>query len=79
MHGEIAGQRRRDPELLLRPVDIGDAMPWRRFDQPSQPNARAENEFRVARLIASGAALERGQDCAVAPVAADGKIVEPHI
>jgi hypothetical protein len=54
-------------------------MPWRRFDQPPQPNARAENEFRIARLIAPSAALERGQDCAVAPVAADGKIVEPHI
>ena len=27
LHGAIAGQRGGDPELLLRPVDIGDAVP----------------------------------------------------
>jgi hypothetical protein len=45
LHGCIAGQRRRDPKLLLLPVDVRNAMAWRWLDQPAQPNARSENEF----------------------------------
>ena len=78
LHGAIAGQRSRDAELLLRPVDVGDAVAGRRLDQAAQPDARAENEFRVARLVAARAAPEGGQDRAVAAVAADGEIVEPQ-
>jgi hypothetical protein len=79
LHGAIAGQRSGDSELLLGPVDIGDAVAGRRLDQASQPDGRAENEFRIARLVAARTAPKGGQDRAVAAVAADGEIVEPHV
>jgi hypothetical protein len=54
-------------------------VPRRRLDQSAKPDARAENEPGVARLIAAGARPERGQDGTVAAVAAHGEIGQPHL
>src|SRR5262249_16613675 len=48
LHGDIAGERGGDPELLLLPIDIGDAVGGWRFDQPAQPYTRAEYELGIA-------------------------------
>jgi hypothetical protein len=63
---------------MPRRVDVGDAVAEWWLDQAAQPDARAEDVFRVAGLIATGAAAERGQDRAVAAVLADGEVVEPQ-
>src|SRR5208283_96623 len=60
------------------PRALDESADQRRLDQPPEPNARAENKFRVARLVAPSAALERGQDRTIAAVTAYGEIVEPH-
>ena len=79
LHRVVAGQRGGDSKFLLRPIDVGDAVARRRLDQPAQPDSRAEDELRIARLIAPGARAERRQDCAIAAVLADGEIVQPHL
>ena len=54
-HSRIAREGCGDPEFLLFPIDVGDAIARRRLDQPTQPHARPEDELGVARLVAPGA------------------------
>jgi len=55
LHGDVAGERRRDTELLLLPVHVRYAVAGRRLDQSAQPDRGPKDVFRIARLIASGA------------------------
>ena len=80
LHRLVAGQHSRNAELLLAPVEIGNAIAFgRRLDQAAQPDARAEDVSRIARLAAAGARSECRQDRAVAAVAADREIGQPHL
>ena len=78
LHVAVAGQRRRDAEFLLRPIHIGDAVPGGGLIRPRSQTDGPKYEFRIARLIAAGAAAERRQYRAIAAVLADGEIVEPQ-
>ena len=60
-HRRIAAEGRRNSEFLLLPIEIGDPKPRLRLDQPAHPFGRAEDELRVARLIAAGLGLERAE------------------
>jgi hypothetical protein len=57
-HHWIARQRSGDTKLLLRPVNVRDATTGWWLDQTAKPDARAKNEFRVARLISACACSE---------------------
>ena len=77
LHGLVAGQRGSDAELLLRPIDISDAIARRRLDQAAQPDARAEmNLGSTAGLVTP--VRERNADRMVRlrPSGADSEIVQ---
>ena len=78
-HCRIARERRRDAELLLRPIDISEAIARRRLDQPAQPHARAENELGIAWLIASCSRAERGEQAAIAAIGSNSKIGQAQL
>ena len=63
----------------MRPIDVRHAVARRRLDQAAQPHARAEDEFRVARLVAASARAECRQDRSIAAVATDREIVQAQI
>src|SRR5262249_1846679 len=50
-HRWVAGECPGDAELLLAPINVGDAIARRRLDQPAQPHAGAEDRLTAARLI----------------------------
>ena len=67
-HLLIAREGSRNPEFLLLPIDVRQAMPRRGFYQPTKPNGRAENELGVAWLVASGSCAKCRQQRAISPV-----------
>jgi hypothetical protein len=78
LHGTIAGQHGGNAMLLLAPVDIGDAVAFRRKDQTAQPHARAKDVTGIARLAAASAGAEGGQNRAISAIMPDGEIVQPQ-
>ena len=59
VHEHVARKRRGDAELLLRPIDVRQAIARLRPNQSAQPHRRPEHEACVTRLVASGAGTER--------------------
>ena len=78
-HQGVSGERRRDTELLLGPVHIGQALARIRPDQPPQPRGGPEDEPAIAGLVAAGSCPEGGQEDTVAPVGANGQFREAHL
>ena len=78
-HRHIARQCGGDREFLHRPINIGEAVTRRRLHQAAQPDTRAEDEFRIARLVAACTRSERRQDRAVTPVSPDREIVQAQL
>jgi hypothetical protein len=76
LHGRVAGKGGGDTKLLLLPVDVGDRVAWRRFDQSAQPDAWPKNEPRIAWLVSSCARSIHRQHRAVSAIPPDGQIVE---
>ena len=73
-HHGIAGQRRSNTELLLCPIDIGNAVARWWLDQSSQPRTRAEDEAGVARLVPAGDRSKGRQHGTVTIVMTDSQI-----
>ena len=59
---------------MLRVVHIGEPITRLGLDKAAQPHARTKNEFRITRLIASGARRERRQQRPIAAVKSDAEV-----
>jgi hypothetical protein len=79
LHQRITGQRGRDPELLLRPVNVSNAVPRRRLNQSAEPDSGTEDETGVAGLIAACACAEGREDRPVPAVTPDSQVGQPHL
>ena len=75
-HGGVSRERGGGGEFLLAVVDVGEGASGFGPDEMPHPCRRAEDEFRVGWLVASGLALKGAEYRPVSSIVADRQIEE---
>src|SRR5262245_54461643 len=78
-HRLITGEGGGNAQFLLLPINIGDGVSWRRFNESAQPHAWSKDKSRIARRVSSRPRAEGAQDRAITTIAPDSKIGQSHL